>query len=364
MTDQLTLAVDGKSYEGWIDVNIERSLDQFANSFSLNYIDRWSEQDEPWRIREGAGAQLKFGSQTLITGFICTAEWNATANEYHLTASGRSKTADLADCTAIHKTGHWSKQTAEAIIKDLIAPYGLTITVQGSTDKIDRFSLEEGETVFDAIDRLCKVQGFLPVTSREGNLILLRTDKPIGEVIQFPVETSIQRYFRSDDQERFSDYIFRGQKSGVDADGDATTIGVTGLISDDAVTRSRPLVVVADAPASIAKMKQRAEWEKNVRAGRAMRARYTVPGVMSPAKRPWAPGLWCHVSDPVWGIDDNLVIVRAIVRGSSTELVSEIEFTRPEAFSLLTFPKKLLNKVTKSGKALHKTTAIADQQKP
>ena len=290
MTDQLQLVIDGRAYEGWIAINVERSLDMFANSFSLTHVDRWAELDEPWPIREGAAAQVKYGSELLISGFVCTAEWGVDSGEYRLTANGRSKTADLVDCSAQHKTGHWSKQTATAIIKDLIQPYGMTVTAQGpDTEKFDRFSLESGETVYDAIDRLCKVRGFLPVTARDGNLVLLTTDKPVGSIIELPVETAISRYVRTDDQERFSDYIFYGQRSGTDSDGDSTTVSITGLIADEAVSRSRPLVIVADAPATLERMKTRATWERNVRAGRSMRVRYKLPSIISPAKRPWAP---------------------------------------------------------------------------
>src|SRR6185295_17166207 len=223
--EQISLTVDGKLYVSWVEVNIERSLDRFAHSFRLTYIDRWSDHVEPWPIRTGAACQVKFGKHILVTGYVDVATFTVDAKSWTLTAAGRSKTGDLVDCSAIHKGGAWDNKTAKQIAEDLVAPFGLTVAQQTPDPEVlPRFAIMEGESVHDALDRLVKNRGFLCHTLADGNVGMLQLLQFVGDVYHLPVDEAIDRDFSEDMQERFSEYRLRSQTSAVATNGDPVTV--------------------------------------------------------------------------------------------------------------------------------------------
>ena len=365
MTDQITLTVDGEIFAGWVDVRIDRSLDRFAHSFDLSYVDRWADAVQPWPIRVYSSAQIKYGNHLLITGQVDVSTMRVSARDWSLRAAGRSKTGVLADCSAIHGAGTWKNKRAIEIARDLVAPYGLTVAISiPDNEVLRRFTIEEGETVQAALDRLAKNRGYLCHTLPDGNLGWMRLDAFIGVVADVPVADAISREVHEDGQERFSEYHLRAQSFGEGADGEATTIkkkydGVT----DTGVPLHRPLVVVADSAATHAQLKQRAEWERNVRAGRAVRYRASFPGILDARGFPWSPGDLHNIRDAALGVDERMLVVSAQISVSDNELITEVDFARPESFSLLEYPDDILNRVTKKGRPKVKKSRTIDQQR-
>jgi prophage tail gpP-like protein len=364
-TDQITLTVDGQVYAGWIDVRIDRSLDRFAHSFDLTYVDRWADEVQPWPIRVESAAQIKYGNHILITGQVDVSTMRVSARDWSLRAGGRSKTGVLADCSAIHQSGSWKNKRAIEIARDLVAPYGLTVAISiPDTEVLRRFTIEEGETVQAALDRLAKNRGYLCHTLADGNLGWMRLDTFVGVVGEAPIGEAITREVNEDFQERYSDYYLRAQSFAEAADGDTITVkkkydGTT----DAGVTAHRPLVVVADSAATYAQLKQRADWERNVRAGRSLRYRATFPGILDERGFPWSPGDHHKVRDTALGVDETLLVVSTQISVNDSELATDVEFARPESFSLLEFPPSILNQVTKKGRPKVKKTRIRDLQR-
>jgi prophage tail gpP-like protein len=366
VADQVTLTVDGQLYEGWVEASVERSLDRFAHSFRLTYIDRWSEKVEPWPIRAGAACQLKYGNHLLVTGFVSTTTFRINERGWELNAGGRSKTGDLCDCSAIHGTGHWNNKNALEIARDLVRPYDLS--VERSTpdrEPVRTFSIEEGESVQSALDRLCKNRGYLLHTTADGNVGMIQLLSFVGVVGKVPVNESIEREYFEDEQDRFSEYLLRSQASAESDEDDSTTTVLRKVdgVTDPEVARHRPLVVVADSNANRAELERRAKWERNVRAGRSLRVRYKFPGVLDERGFTWTPGDHHLVQDEALGIDEELLLTSATIDVSDKSLTTEVEFTRPQAYSLLDWPDSILNVVTKQGRPKVKKARIIDQQR-
>jgi prophage tail gpP-like protein len=347
MTDELTLIVNQASYRGWLSVEIERSLDQFAHRFSLRYLDR---EDQPWSVIPGAECSIRWGQEIMITGHVNRSRAAASESEWVLSCEGRSLTGDLVDCSSVHKTGAWTNKTAAQIIKDLCDPYGITVTLDVTdTEVFGRFAIEEGETVHETIDRLCKVRAFLPVTQPDGNILLTRIGQ--GALYTLDVAQAVAFEILPDDSGRHSEYLLRAVGIGSEADALVKASAI-----DDTVMRFRPLVVIGDAPSGSTAAKNRAQWEANVRAGRSERLRYTMLGAVNAANVTYQPGDLYAIQDDELGVDEIMVCERAVLRNSNSELLTELEFTRPEAYSQLTYPKVNLTARTKRGKVITKKT--------
>jgi prophage tail gpP-like protein len=299
-------------------------------------------------VKEGAACQVHFGKALLLTGYVNTADWGVDGNSWDLSARGRSRSGDLEDCSAVSASGHWQNKSPISIVRELIEPFGITVssTVAEALLPMKRFALQEGEFVHDAIERLAEMTALLPISLPDGNMELIRSDIPRDRVVVFPVADAIHRKVSTDDQDRYSDYYAIGQSWGNKNRSGRAIVQMRHEVQDEAITRYRPLILIADhAVDQLEQLRARANWERNVRAGRSMRYKAVMIGVLAPNGKPWTPGWHCVVQDGPLGVDDTLVLVRANIRASSTELVTELEFTRPEAYSILTYPPRVrLNK--------------------
>lgn len=350
---KLILEVEGIRHDDWISAEVELSLDSLAHRFSLRYLDQREsvQTDNPTpSIQIGSPCTLSILDDggildNVITGYVDKLRQTLSGNERVWTADGRSKTGDLVDCSAIHKTGTWKQKTAKEIIRDLCEPFEIGVSSDTDTERSSRFAIEEGETVFDAIDRLCKVRGLLPITLPNGNLHLTR----IAETppVRFPIEQAYDRKIEQDFSNRFSDYLSH-----------ATDVDGKGSKQDTVVERYRPLVIVPEFQSTPAQRTTRVQWELAVRAGRSERYHCTMIGLTDPDGGLYLPGKLYAVEDTRLEVSDSLVVARSVMRVGETEAVTDLELCRPESFALREYPNKLLSGTTKKGKKItHKTRA-------
>jgi prophage tail gpP-like protein len=349
---KLTLLADGQVYNNWDSVEIERSLDQFAHRYSLQTFVPF---DAEWTLEQGMTCTLAYGTEVLVSGYTNRVRYLASDNRFLIAVEGRSKTAELVDCSATHKTGSWNQKTATEIIRDLINPYSIGVSAGevdlNDTEKFSRFAIMEGETVFSAIDRACKTRGLLPLTTPEGDIELWGTFEG-----QTPIALSAKHVIGAElyleDANRYSDYLVRA--TGI---GSAVDARVKAQATDESITRFRPLVVVGDAAAGTAAAKTRAVWESTVRAGRSQRLRLTMIGATNSEGETYQPGQIYAVRYEPFGIDDALLLERAVLRLSSRELVTDLELCPATAYSQAERADINITALTKRGKAIRKKTA-------
>lgn len=344
----LVLDVEGEQYDNWITAEVELSLDTIATRFSMKYLDRrqsaLADQQDTGSIVVGNQCVVSLGSVPLFVGYIDRLTQSLSGEDRTWTAEGRSKTGDLVDCSAVHKTSTWKNKTALEIITDLCQPFGIAVySTSPDTERFPRFAIIEGETVFNSIDRLCKVRGWIPISSNSGSLFLTRVGE--GSSQQLQSELMISRTVEQDFSDRYSDYLAHA----TDVDGKAS-------LQDPNVTRYRPLVIVPSVPSSAQQQKTRAQWELAIRAGRSERYRCTMLGMEDASGGPYGAGKLYMVEDTRLSVQDTLVCARCVFRVSESEAVTELELCQPETYSLREYPQKLLSGTTKKGKKLTKKT--------
>jgi prophage tail gpP-like protein len=241
---ELTLKVGGETFKGWIEAAVERGCDSLAHQCALRYIDQWSPEAEAWKINGGAECVLAWRDTDIINGFVDKPVWQVSGNKLSLQATFRSRTGDLVESSAVHDTGAWRDQTARQIVQDLVDPFNISVTVDGPDKKFPIFALREGETVFSAIDRICKVRALIPITTPGGDVRLFSSDTRSGKVRKFPVGDAHARSYVDDTTQRHSSYLTHA--TGIT---DAVDTITKGAATDTGVDRYRPLVVIGDAPA-------------------------------------------------------------------------------------------------------------------
>ena len=332
----MSLIVDGQAYTGWLDARVVRSLDSFAHAFDFEYSDRWAEGDTPRPLVLGSSVQVRWENETLITGYIDSIRQSVTARSLTANASGRSKTGDLVDSSAIHQTGQWLDQTAAKIIRDLVAPFGISVEFEAFVFQDDvrvrRFDLEHGESVFSAIDRLARLRGWLPVSTPAGNLRLMRVQRAAGlRIVRLDLGECISREYSAEAQDRHSEYRLTSQTAR--STGGRRAALERSVVRDAAVKRYRPLVVPSETGGAVGELQAHAQWICNTRAAGSERVAYEVVGVAAPDGLAWAPGMLVIVSDPILGVDDTLVCVSASVRVDSQNVLTQLSLARVDAYS-------------------------------
>ena len=96
---ELTLIVGGKKFGGWLDVRVTRGIERAAGDFEIKCSQRWPGQDERFEIPEGSTCEIRIGDDKVLTGYVDVVAHERDATSAALTIAGRSKTADLVDCS-------------------------------------------------------------------------------------------------------------------------------------------------------------------------------------------------------------------------------------------------------------------------
>lgn len=327
------LLVDGQRHGGWTRASVSLGIEQMAAAFSLDYTERGPEAAAARPIRPGQRCVLSLLGQPVLTGWIDedTAGLDPSSASYGV--NGRSLTADLIDCSAIHRSGQWAGRTLGQIAADLAKPFGIPVRVQTSVGApFSSFALQEGETVFEALDRAARLRGVLLAAAGDGALEIIRAGsaRAPGELREGQNLESVQvtRNLR----DRYSRIVVKGQSRGDDLDNGAAVAGPSAAATDPGVKRYRPLIVLAEEQG--VSLAARADWEQRVRVARGLSASATVSGFEAAPGVLWAINTRVRCVAPSVGLDSELLVAalsyQLDARGSRTTLT----LVPPDVFAI------------------------------
>ncbi len=337
---EVQLFVGGKCYEGWLSMRLTRSIEQAAAAFTLSFSERWSSERRPVPIDEGDACTVKVRGKLAVTGYIDDSNITYSATEHTMDVRGRSKAGDLVDCSAVHDSGQWANKGLLQIAKDLCDPYGVSVFADADVSKpLPQFALEQGEKVFDALERGARMYGCLLTSGSDGSLHFAEAgSKRTSTVLR--LGSNIERGSRRGSWSgRFSKYIVKAQSRGSDQFSGADAATPQATATDPAVSRSRTLIVLADDQGAGDVLQNRATWERNVRAGRARKLTYIVRGWERQGGL-WEPNLLVKVEDEILRVDAELLVVSATLILDGQGARTQLELTEREAYTVLELPPK------------------------
>lgn len=337
--NRIALTVNGKTFEGFEGGTVTVCMDDPCNSFSLDYVAD-GKSPSTRGIYPGDDCELAIdagsGLETLIKGYVDSTDDDDSKDAIKLSCAGRSKAADLVDCSAA--PGSWKSTGLAAIAKAIADPFGVKVVVDGdSGGPFETFRVVNGETPLETIQRAAAQRGLYCFSVGDTLVVAKAGTKSSGATLQRGV--NIVRSSRSDSWfSRHSEYVFRGQVRGSDGLGPKGAATNKASVKDETITRYRPLLLHAGAKAT--ELKRRAEVERNQRAGRGEVVTVTVDGWGTPAGKVWRANTTVEVKNSVLGIDATLLIASATYRfGADVNRETELRLCRPQAFDVATFPK-------------------------
>lgn len=319
--DRVTVMVAGKIYDGWKSVRLTRHLDALCGSFTLSTFD-----DFPLRaLADTPAATIAVGGEIVLTGYLEKARRGELDGAVEV--SGRDKTCDLVDSSA--EPTEYRGQTIFDLVRALAAPFGIPVTpVMIPMAPVGLWRVEPGETVFQALERLCRRFGFLLRTNGLGHLVI----EPVGivrsetELIQG--QNVMDAAVSLDKDQLFSSYTATG-------DGDNwLKPALTATIEDMSVKRHRPLRIVAESAASQEDLKTRVEWERAVRRGRSLSVIIKTHGWRRPSGRLWQVNETVPVIIPRLGLKHDLLVSGVEFSFGEDGTLTTLDLTYGDAFAV------------------------------
>lgn len=318
-SDDVTLVVNGTEYGGWKEVEISAGIERQARDFTLSVTDRWPGATSiPRRVRQGDVCEVYIGADKLLTGHVDATPVRYDGKSISVGVKGRSKTADLVDCSAVHKTGQWLNAKIERIAADLAAPFGIAVIAEASTGAaVVEHQIDPGETVFECVDRLLTLRQLLATDDANGRMVFVSAGSGgrAGTALVFG-QNILEGDAPLDYKDVYSSYTVNGQRAGTDDDYGDPASGATASASDTSIKRHRPLVIVQHGQVNAQICADRARFERVHRAAKALETTYTVQGWRQADGLLWLPNQLVRVTDPVIGFDAELLIVEATWRKS------------------------------------------------
>lgn len=334
----VVLQIDGRNHYGWTSIGIKRSLESIADSFELALTDRWHGQTQRRRIRAGDECTLSIDGELIITGYVDDVIPEYDARQYSITVAGRSKAADLVDCSYQGSTVYKGKTFTDAAVH-ICARFGIGIDVDVPVGAAftQPHKIEPGETAFELLDRLARYRAVRLVSQPNGDLLitragLVRTTTPLqlgGNVLSASGSFSLR--------DRFGEYNVLGQQSGDDTLNGEVAAGSHGQADDTQIKRYRPTVIQADS-INNAECDTQAHWHRNAQYGRSQAIVYTVQG-WTHAAGLWQPNRLVPVRDEFMHINgDRLVSAVQYILDENGQRC-EIQVMPAEAFDLVELPE-------------------------
>lgn len=327
----ITVEVDGRRYQSWTRVQVRASMAEAARSFRLEAAFEIGALATAWTFRAGSELSIYANDDLLLTGFVDRYQPQIEGRKASVVISGRSKSADAIDSSALHPTGRFENKKPDEIANEIMEKTGLDLKV--STDRIlepvESYQLTPGESIFRCLERMCRSQGMSLMGEADGSIRITNAEQ--AERQRGGIFEGVNLLKGSADHNwsnRHSEYYVRGQRPfGTGAD----NLEVEALARDAGVDRKRVIVVVQDDDTDEKRAKKRAKNRRDRAAGNGLRASITTQGYRDEAGTIWTPGCLVWVESTALNIAQDMLIESVNYSQDDGGSVADLELCDPRA---------------------------------
>jgi prophage tail gpP-like protein len=304
---KITVVVNGQTYDGWLQSEVERSLESLAGTFSIPVS---LVPGNPPAIKRQDAVEVRIGTKAVINGYVLAAEPFYSQLDCGMHVVGRDRTGDLVRCSAIFKGGQWRNVKIDRIIKDIVQPFGLDVVVDTDIGGLlQDFKLNHGETALDAVSRAARLRGVLVTRDDAGRVLLTRAGQLRfkGSIVRG--QNVISMAGAGTDDNRHSQYFAYGQSNTIADFEAARSLKATSV--DEEMKRYLPLVINAEGNTTGGELQTLVDHTKRVRRGHAYGMRYRVDGWTFEGE-PWPLNQRVVIYDDVAGLDGTEWLICAV----------------------------------------------------
>jgi len=340
--DAATFYVNNLVFDGFKNVSITRNLMNLTGSFSIVITDKWKISNSNFEIKAGDRIHCHIGKAAVFEGYVDRFSISISADTRNITIEGRDKTADLIDCS--HQgSSEFNNLKIDEIAKQLCDPFGLKVLNPYGVDvgsAFEKFTVKQGETVFDAISRAAKQKQLILLTSTHGNLILDKRAKrrAVTNLVEgINVKVTGATF---DESQRFSQYVVKGQQPGLLGSAiDATQNKGTAI--DAGVRRFRPKTIISEQSVDNDGAKKRAEFEAQLGVARSFSCSVSVVDWREANGDLWDVNKLVNLKAESIGIREDLLIRSVSYKLNDQGRSVTLDLIRKDSFEFSeTVPKK------------------------
>lgn len=264
------------------------------------------------RARKSDGVRFEpgvAGGDLLLTGHVEKRSPRLQSEEGELSISGRSKTGDVVDSSAEHKTGEFKGKKAPEVFSELSKAHGVSVDSDVDHKPRDMFRLKPGEGIWKAAERFARAEGFTISDTPEGNL---KFSKGAKKRHAGALSTRADVWPRIEDASAVHDDSKRFSKVKVKAqapDGyKPAAMEIEDEAKDEGISRHRLRIIVPPEEVKKKDARERAKWHRDRAAGEGTTCEVTVVGWRDSAGTLWTPGHLITVDIPDLDIMQDMMI--------------------------------------------------------
>jgi prophage tail gpP-like protein len=320
------------SINGWTafeSVHVHAAFNEAARSFEVVLAAELGASATNAIFAAGASVTITTNGELLLTGYIDSKEPEISAKSATITISGRSKSADLVDGDAEHKTGYFENKTPLEIAQEISSEYEPKWESDQQLEKIEQYKLQQGESCYRCIEKMVRDQGLTITGTKEGNAKITKAGKGRqgGSLIE-GVNIKIGRATHNV-ANRHSKIIVRGQRPFGHGD---ENLEIEETETDSAVKRHRAIVIVQDADTDKKRAKKRAKTRKERAAGNSLKANITVQGWHDDGGSLWEPGNLVWTESPFLDIAQDMLIESVDYNQNEQGTTATLNLTDPRSY--------------------------------
>ena len=299
MITNISLHVNGSKYKNWKQLSVNTSMTNISGAFRVSLTESIKLPIKKIEFWGGEKCELYLNDQIVISGYVDQIEHSYTATTHSITISGRDKTADLADCTLDDGPYSYSNIKLDKLANQLVKKFGIGVNVLTAPEKVFKtFEIEQGETIFEALERAAKFCSVLLMTDHKGNLVIDRAGRTHAKTELVEGVNIIEASATYSFNERFSNYYVRGQQPNTDDTFGSAAAEVEGKSYDKVIKRYRPKVIISEGAVDIKTATERAAWQANINAAKSSVCTIKVKGWEQSENRLWRENERVKVNAP------------------------------------------------------------------
>ncbi|HET6606749.1 MAG TPA: hypothetical protein VFG62_08785 [Rhodopila sp.] len=319
MTVTPALGGQAMALTGWTKIRVTRGIERCPSDFEIEATERNPLDPAVLQVFPGDQAQVMLGSDVVLTGYIDRVIPSMAPDEHTIKIIGRSKCADLVDCSAMFNTFQMNNTTPAQLATTLCQPFGISVDTIGDigSTQIPLIAVIMTETPYEIIERVARYAAILAYDGTDGNLVLTRVGSTSmksgfaqGQNVQAAsAEFSQDQRYSTVTAVLLSTEFFLGdtappaQAAALDADTKAQAV-------DPGVFRYRPLLIIAEQnDPSYAVTQQRVQWEVNRRWGRSQQVNLVCDSWRDSASELWQVNALANVDLPALKVSDEVWLI-------------------------------------------------------
>lgn len=336
---KIYLEVNGIKYEGFTEISVNSSLENFCSSFSfattlkekLSFLgDKTGKFTNDIKLQNKV--KIFIDDIKILTGYIESLDLDYDSQSHNIVYSGRDIGGDMVDSSIIQTT--YKQRNFTVLTKIVLLKNGFTdvrvINKAGLLflESTEVIKTEDGEKVFDFLDRYAKKLQVIIKINRDGNLEIVREDNSVVKNMLINNRTKdnniLSAKLQLTTKDRFN--IVNVYSQANNRKHTTTSISQRGSAEDSAIRSTRRISLNMNTASQSKTLSSLAQWNVNVR--RAKGSRYTCKVVDFYSERIESILIFELGYNQVWQPNTLVDIVDEVAQIEGTFLIQGVQFTQ------------------------------------